>query len=358
LVSRDPHQKHRVRAIAEVLVSQGWSQFACSTRNTSYSVLVERPPSGTQRHRLSFGEFVVANLFACGLSSKEVGADLSMSATTARGALLRACKKLSVRSAQLPLLWHTLASAPVLHTTEDGTEQLHYELDVEVFAPSVLAASERALVGQVLLGRRNSEIARFRGVSTQTVANQLHIISGKLNVSSRGELAAYVLSTRGPAETLSSRMPKRFGVEDSRRAAWLVREETSHWIYKVGVQRRQLWRGFGAGVVASRAAAVGGQRLDHLRRDDFALGRSVFEAGDVRLRKPVGFAVEEEVAGAVGGRRPDAPVGAFEFDFDAFQAVAVAFDLRGVVGRAVHGARGHQRRAVVGEVAAEAFAAG
>jgi DNA-binding NarL/FixJ family response regulator len=56
--------------------------------------------------------------------------------------------------------------------------------------PGVLTAAERAVVEAVLLGKTNPEIAKERGTSPRTVANQLANAFQKLEVSSRGELAA------------------------------------------------------------------------------------------------------------------------------------------------------------------------
>jgi DNA-binding CsgD family transcriptional regulator len=56
--------------------------------------------------------------------------------------------------------------------------------------PPVLTAAERAVVEAMLSGKTNPEIARARGTSTRTVANQIANAFQKLEVSSRGELAA------------------------------------------------------------------------------------------------------------------------------------------------------------------------
>jgi len=160
----DSGRKSRGLAIGQLLVSQGWLQLACSTRGSLYSVEIERTRSGAERQRLSPGEFSITRLFAHGLSSKEVGAELSLADSTARGALLRACKQLGVRAAQLPLFWHTLESAtPVCQVSAGGGERLHYELDVASLTLRSLTACERTLLLQILLGRSNLEIARCRG---------------------------------------------------------------------------------------------------------------------------------------------------------------------------------------------------
>ena len=51
-----------------------------------------------------------------------------------------------------------------------------------------LAPAERDIVRGVLAGRSNAEIARARGTSPRTVANQLAALFRKLRVGSRAEL--------------------------------------------------------------------------------------------------------------------------------------------------------------------------
>jgi DNA-binding CsgD family transcriptional regulator len=53
-----------------------------------------------------------------------------------------------------------------------------------------LTETERTILRLVVQGHSNSEIARARGTSASTVANQLYIIYRKLGVSSRRELLA------------------------------------------------------------------------------------------------------------------------------------------------------------------------
>lgn len=58
-----------------------------------------------------------------------------------------------------------------------------------------LTPAERHVVIMLLEGLSNDEIARARGTRLRTVANQVAAIFDKLGVSSRGELAAKLLST-------------------------------------------------------------------------------------------------------------------------------------------------------------------
>lgn len=55
-----------------------------------------------------------------------------------------------------------------------------------------LTAAEREVARLVVDGASNADVARKRGTSVRTVANQLRSIYGKLGIASRAELAAAV----------------------------------------------------------------------------------------------------------------------------------------------------------------------
>lgn len=59
---------------------------------------------------------------------------------------------------------------------------------------AALTPAEREVASAVLRGATNKAIARTRGVSERTVANQLARIYDKLRVRSRAELAAMILT--------------------------------------------------------------------------------------------------------------------------------------------------------------------
>lgn len=59
-----------------------------------------------------------------------------------------------------------------------------------------LTHAEREVASAVLRGATNKAIARSRGVSERTVANQLARIYDKLRVRSRAELTAMILAAR------------------------------------------------------------------------------------------------------------------------------------------------------------------
>ncbi|MBE2254514.1 MAG: helix-turn-helix transcriptional regulator [Myxococcus sp.] len=59
-------------------------------------------------------------------------------------------------------------------------------------AAPALTAAERDVMALVLAGKSNAAIARHRGTSVRTVANQVASLFRKLKVGSRAELAAKV----------------------------------------------------------------------------------------------------------------------------------------------------------------------
>jgi len=83
-----------------------------------------------------------------------------------------------------------------LHVELAGARHLLVRLPVPAIPLSLLTAAERAVVSAALAGQSNVAIARARGTSTRTVANQLSSAYAKLGVRSRGELAK-TLTARG-----------------------------------------------------------------------------------------------------------------------------------------------------------------
>lgn len=60
--------------------------------------------------------------------------------------------------------------------------------DAALELPSMLSESERAVARALIAGCSNAEIAKIRGTSAKTVANQLYAMYRKLGVSNRDEL--------------------------------------------------------------------------------------------------------------------------------------------------------------------------
>lgn len=59
--------------------------------------------------------------------------------------------------------------------------------------PASLSESEQAVARAVIAGHSNAEIARVRGTSAKTVANQLYAMYRKLEVGTREELVAMLV---------------------------------------------------------------------------------------------------------------------------------------------------------------------
>jgi DNA-binding CsgD family transcriptional regulator len=71
-----------------------------------------------------------------------------------------------------------------------GTRLALISFSIETSMPASLTKAERGIADQLLRGCSNREIARLRGTSHHTVANQLRGLFRKLGVSSRAELVA------------------------------------------------------------------------------------------------------------------------------------------------------------------------
>ena len=78
-----------------------------------------------------------------------------------------------------------------------------FSLDfAQIATPPELTRAEREVTALVLEGRSNEQIARARGTSVSTVANQLQAIFEKLNVSGRLELVAHCVERSRASVTL------------------------------------------------------------------------------------------------------------------------------------------------------------
>jgi DNA-binding NarL/FixJ family response regulator len=88
----------------------------------------------------------------------------------------------------------TLARAPAgltVSTVGAGVEEIAIFSFPLAAGGSPLTTSESQVVVALLAGKRNAEIARARGTSTRTIANQVASIYCKLGVRSRAQLIAH-----------------------------------------------------------------------------------------------------------------------------------------------------------------------
>lgn len=128
-----------------------------------------------------------------GCANKEIAVDQGLACSTVSIAVRAAVARLGF-SGTLPLLC-TIAGL----RAEDGVRRA-VERDQRVYVSfhddelgssgALLTKAEQAVALQVLHGASNLDIAQLRRTSTNTVANQLRAIYGKLGVRSRREFSA------------------------------------------------------------------------------------------------------------------------------------------------------------------------
>jgi DNA-binding CsgD family transcriptional regulator len=83
-------------------------------------------------------------------------------------------------------------SAEAVLVRRGDLELLIVDLPAAPALPAALSPCERDIVTRLIEGASNREIARARGTSERTVANQLKRIYRKLGVFSRAELVATI----------------------------------------------------------------------------------------------------------------------------------------------------------------------
>lgn len=136
----------------------------------------------------------VAHLVALGLSNKEIGYSLGLSGSAVSSHASAALRKLGLRRRQE--LAFEMGACPVRTSTgRVGKAELAVVSRESAPAlPSVgLTPAEEAVVRAALCASSDAEIARQRGRSKRTIANQLRSAFHKLGVRSRAELVSEVL---------------------------------------------------------------------------------------------------------------------------------------------------------------------
>jgi DNA-binding NarL/FixJ family response regulator len=166
-------------------------------RDGSEYLLVRAHP---RSEPLTARERQVTALAAAGLANKAIAHELELGVSTVSVYLMRAAEKLAASTrvelieawlargahraqpAMLPVGLRAWRLSPALHIVALPAK--------ERALPKRLTPAERAVALGILEGRTNEEIARARGTSVRTIANQVASIFKKLEVGSRGELAA------------------------------------------------------------------------------------------------------------------------------------------------------------------------
>jgi DNA-binding NarL/FixJ family response regulator len=160
-----------------------------------YVVVYRNDPSNPDPRALGASERQVAELVALGAGLKEAAYALGITTDAVQKALTTALRKLGLaRRGDL-----TSFFAGDRHAMKVRVGDAHLDVLVASTLPSVaklgpLTSAERDVATSVMLGLANAAIARARGTSTRTVANQVRRVFTKLGVRSRGELRACLAS--------------------------------------------------------------------------------------------------------------------------------------------------------------------
>jgi DNA-binding CsgD family transcriptional regulator len=157
---------------------------------------------------LGASERRVVELVALGASVKEAAYALGISSDAARQALGIALRKLGLGGRSDLTAWFAGARTAVsVRMGQADLEALVTESHTRLELPSSLTQAEREVAESVVRGLANAEIARARGTSVRTVANQMRTLFEKLGVGSRGELRARLVRGGGTQPSGGSVLP-------------------------------------------------------------------------------------------------------------------------------------------------------
>ncbi len=148
---------------------------------------------------------------------KEAAYEMGIAESTARSHTANAARKLAVPSrlilARLAQMMLRASDDEEREETEISVTELTLEgrhcwcIAAAVLPhslPPQLSNAEQDVCRMLLSGLANADVARRRGTSVRTVANQCASIYGKLAVCSRGELRAKLARPGGRGESSSS----------------------------------------------------------------------------------------------------------------------------------------------------------
>jgi len=154
-----------------------------------YVVVYENPPRADSLRALTEREQVVLDHVLAGRSGKWIALELGVSEPTIARIFHLALRRLGAADARvLAGVRHALFE-PLADI--GGGSRLAMARQARAARVLVqLTSAERAIVAELMRGRRVAEIARSRGTSPRTVAHQITSLYAKLGVSSHRELVA------------------------------------------------------------------------------------------------------------------------------------------------------------------------
>lgn len=170
-----------------------------------YYIAVENRPEAARERALSLREAEVVAYIAAGTNTKATAYALGLEPATVRVHLRSALAKLGMnKRAELIELRLSLLGPerddedlsrrrvrePRPLITQSASTVVSSTTSAQL--PACLSEAERAIARSVASGSSNRAIARARGTSVKTIANQLHRIYKKLGVTDRHELIAVI----------------------------------------------------------------------------------------------------------------------------------------------------------------------
>jgi DNA-binding NarL/FixJ family response regulator len=202
------------RAAASVNLSSTWTALAggemravdvfCST-DRCLMILVRSPLDAGRRELLDGRTLELLILALQGHAQKFIAIECQRSASSVSTALKRALESMGVprTGSKIPTILVSLArarqGASVTHgrqssfSVESGSFQVVSIRRPETVLARILSGGEYAVVLRYLDGLSYTEIARERGASRRTVANQLSSVFRRLRVSGRQALLARIV---------------------------------------------------------------------------------------------------------------------------------------------------------------------
>jgi DNA-binding NarL/FixJ family response regulator len=193
---RDRSDPERVLEFWKGLVQGEWSlvdQWESDGRR--YMAAYRNRPDVKDPRGLTRFESLVLRYVSLAASNKEVAFTLGISVTAVESAVSQLLRKLRFRRRSDLLALADLSKVQHLNVDVGGDRIgiLSLPRAPTRSALQKLSASERDIAAALVRGDSNAEIARARGTSTNTVANQIRAMFEKLGVGSRAQLVAALL---------------------------------------------------------------------------------------------------------------------------------------------------------------------
>jgi len=176
----------------EGLIQGRWSLIDhFDTDNRRFVVAIRNDPTYPDPRGLTERERQIAEFVGLGKSSKEIRYILGVSHSAVTNYTASTQKKLGLKSrTELAAFFAPCGLRRKLKEVYLSDEELligSYSL-INNHRIDMLTAAERIVLGMLIVGSTNADIAKRRKTKAQTVANQIQSIYSKLRVSSRSQL--------------------------------------------------------------------------------------------------------------------------------------------------------------------------